>query len=232
MRRDTRKSKLKLFLYVVLVIFIGGSYLFFRQVQKEYTSITTFEECVSAGYTVLPTYPEQCKIPGKIFTNNSQVATTDTVASTTQHKNINPKNTTYDIEGQTVTLENGKAVLTSDQTEDFSSTTTVQYFGNELRVDIDGDTKEDAAFIVTSTGAGSGTFYYLVVALAKNEGYSGTNGILLGDRIAPQTTEWRNGEIVINYADRKPGEPMITKPSVGVSRYFKINNDTLVEIVK
>ncbi len=232
MRRNTRKSKLKLFLYVVLVIFIGGSYLFFRQVQKEYTSITTFEECVYAGYTVLPTYPEQCKIPGKIFTNNSQVATTDTVASTTQHKNMNPKNTTYDIEGQTVTLENGKAVLTSDQTEDFSSTTTIQYFGNELRIDIDGDTKEDTAFIVTSTAAGSGTFYYLVVAIAKNEGYSGTNGILLGDRIAPQTTEWRNGEIVVNYADRKPGDSMTTKPSVGVSRYFKINNDALVEIVK
>ena len=54
----------------------------------------------------------------------------------------------------------------------------------------------------------------------------------MGDRIAPHTTEWRNGEIVVNYADRKSDEPMTTKPSVGVSRYFRLENDTLIEIAK
>ncbi|HRH21982.1 MAG TPA: hypothetical protein PLJ58_02155, partial [bacterium] len=55
------------------------------------------------------------------------------------------------------------------------------------------------------------------------------NAILLGDRIAPQTTEWLDGEIVVNYAERKAGEAMTVSPSVGVSRYFQVADGTLIE---
>ena len=97
---------------------------------------------------------------------------------------------------------------------------------------LNGDKTEDIAFLITNSSGGSGTFYYVVAAVLEADGYRGTNAMLLGDRIAPQTTEFRNGEIIVNYADRKAGEPMTTPPSVGVSKYFKITNNRLVEIKK
>jgi hypothetical protein len=73
-------------------------------------------------------------------------------------------------------------------------------------------------------------FYYIVAALNTPTGYKGTDAILLGDRIAPQTTEFKGGKIVANYADRRQDEPFSEVPSVAVSKYFKITSGELVEI--
>ena len=127
----------------------------------------------------------------------------------------NYKNITYEIERQTVTLEKE-----------------IRYFGNDANGDLNGDGKEDIAFLLTQSPGGSGTFYYIAVALKTVDGHKGTNAMFLGDRIAPQTTEIRNGEIIVNYADRKLDEPMTTAPSVGVSKYFKVVNNRLIKVTK
>lgn len=116
-------------------------------------------------------------------------------------------------------------------TEEISPTptTTTRYFGNEAAGDLNGDGQADRAFIVTQDGGGSGTFYYVAASLTKAETPENLNTIFLGDRIAPQTTEIREGKIVVNYADRKEDEPMSAAPSVGVSRYFEVRNNELVE---
>jgi len=85
----------------------------------------------------------------------------------------------------------------------------------------------DAAVVLTQDSGGSGTFYYVAAAINTGSGTVGTNAILLGDRIAPQNILIQNGEIIANYADRNPGEPMTTSPSVGVSKYFVVNGSTL-----
>lgn len=233
MKKRTLKPVIKLFLYALLIIFIYIIYLYFKQAQTKYLSITNFDECVSAGYQILTNYPEQCKIPGKVFVNTTQIASAITVSTTTAVvKSRSPKNTSYDIEGKIYTLNNGM-VEQVENADGIMSTTTIKYFGNELRVDVTNDNKEDSAFILTSNNSGSGVFYYLVVAVINNSGeYDGTNGVLIGDRIIPKTTEFRNGEIVVNYLDRKFEEPMSTKPSVLTSRHFKVSNDVLVEISK
>lgn len=227
----TKSNKLKLFFNFLIASSLFGLYFFFKQIQSEYLAITSFQNCVDAGYPVLTTYPEQCKIPGKTFTNEAQLKESDVkeTPSTVSEKNMNPKNTSYDIEGDHVLLQNGEWRSTP-----LSSSTNkiVKYFGNELRIDINADGKEDTVFLLTENSGGSGTFYYVVAALNSDGGYTGTNGVLLGDRIAPQTTEFKNAEIVVNYTDRNPGEPMTTRPSLGVSRYFKIENQTLVEVQK
>ncbi len=102
------------------------------------------------------------------------------------------------------------------------------YFGNEAVGDLNGDGVPDVAFIFTQSGGGSGTFYYVVAALKEVQGYQGTNAVLLGDRIAPQTTEIKDGQLIVNYADRKPNEPMTAQPSVGVSKYLRVQGTTLV----
>jgi len=137
------------------------------------------------------------------------------------------KNATYVIEGQPVTLVNGHSEVPAAPGS--ASKVLTDYFGNDATGDLNGDGLPDVAFILTQNSGGSGTFYYVVAALRSSAGtYTGTNAVLLGDRIAPQTTEIKGGEVIVNYADRKPGEPMTAQPSVGVSKYLKVENGALV----
>ena len=140
------------------------------------------------------------------------------------------KNAEYLIEGQRVKLENG--VAETEAAPGSASKITTRYFGNELKTDLDGDGRDDVAFILTQERGGSGTFFYAVAALNTDRGYVGSDGYLLGDRIAPQSTNVSQNPrhesvVVFNYADRAPGEPMTARPSVGKSVYLKLSPATM-----
>jgi hypothetical protein len=141
------------------------------------------------------------------------------------------KDISYEIDGQIVLLRNG--VAETEIAPGSASKSVTRYFGNEARGDFNGDGSEDVAFLLTQNNGGSGTFYYVVAALKKpGGGYTGTNAVLLGDRIAPQTTEFKNNEIIVNYADRKSGDAMTMPPSVGVSKYLKVDGAKLIEVLQ
>jgi hypothetical protein len=105
------------------------------------------------------------------------------------------------------------------------------YFGNIAYGDFDGDGRKDGAFIITRETGGSGTFFYLIVALNTVDGYVNSQEFFLGDRIAPQATTigvpGNPKVIVVNYADRKPGESFVTPPSVGKSVWLLLDPETL-----
>lgn len=143
---------------------------------------------------------------------------------------LDARNTTYLIDNTPVTLIQGTAE--TEAAPGSASKIITKYFGNEARGDLNGDGFDDLAFLITRTGGGSGTFFYVVVALNTPDGYRGTNAVFLGDRISPQTSEIRGNELIVNYATRNPDEPMTTSPSVGVSKYFRIENGSLIEITK
>ncbi len=138
------------------------------------------------------------------------------------------KNATYVFDGSPITLTNGKAE--SETAPGSASKLVTQYFGNEATGDLNNDGIPDIAFLVTQQGGGSGTFYYVVVALKTKNGYQGTNAVLLGDRIAPQTIKIEDKMLVVTYKIRKPDEPIATQPSVSVSRYFTVDNNILNEM--
>jgi hypothetical protein len=102
----------------------------------------------------------------------------------------------------------------------------VDYFGNEVEADLDGDGDMDKAFIIRQVSEGSGTFYYLAGAINEGGKYHGTNAMFIGDRIAPQTTEFKDGQVIVNYADRAPTEPFTTPPSIGKSLHAKYSAAT------
>lgn len=123
------------------------------------------------------------------------------------------KNATYVIDGTPVTLKDGVAETAIANS---ASKVVTRYFGNEVFKDLNDDDVDDVVFLLTQESGGSGTFFYVVAALATETGYVGSEALLLGDRIAPQSTESGTGkQVVINYAERAPGEPMTTPPSVG-----------------
>ena len=103
-----------------------------------------------------------------------------------------------------------------------------RFFGNALWKDLNGDGRGDVAFLLTQTQGGSGTFFYLVAALNTETGCVGSQGLFLGDRIAPQTIESGPGNsIIVNYATRKPSDPMTAQPSVGKSLRLLLDARTM-----
>jgi heat shock protein HslJ len=148
---------------------------------------------------------------------------------------ISPKEATYTINGNQVTLVHGISV--TDSAPGSATKITTRYFGNEVVHDFNGDGRPDTAFILTQDTGGSGVFYYAVAALNTPRGYVGSQGFLLGDRIAPQATNIDEGTttvgtkrqnvIVFNYAERKQGESFATPPSVGKSVWLKLDSNTM-----
>lgn len=143
---------------------------------------------------------------------------------------FDPQNATYMIDGQPVTLVDGVSEV--EAAPGSATKTTTRYFGNEARGDLNGDGQEDLAYLITYDGGGSGLFYLVVAAIKNTEGYKITSPFLIGDRIAPQTTEIASQELRVNYAERKPGEPMTAQPSVGVTMRLKITPDGALELSK
>jgi len=162
-----------------------------------------------------------------IFSTPSQTETNtqEQPPALSDHKNIS-----YMIDGQSVQLTDGYSII--ETAPDSGTKKITSYFGNELVTDLDGDGVDDVAFVLTQETGGSGVFYYAVAALNTENGYVGSDGYLLGDRIAPQSTDIspnprHKNVVVFNYADRELDEPMTTQPSVGKSVYLKLVPDTM-----
>jgi len=144
-------------------------------------------------------------------------------------KQINTYDATYTIDGEKVTLKNGISETTIPNS---SSKIITKFWGNAIEHDLDEDGTLDNIFIITQATGGSGTFYYVVAKLNTKDGAKGSDAVLLGDRIAPQTTEMdeKNGRvnvIVVNYADRNLDESFAVAPSVGKSIWLKLDTKTM-----
>jgi len=140
-----------------------------------------------------------------------------------------PFNSTYIIDGNPVTLENGtaeKEILPGSATKIRTS-----IFGEPVWGDINSDDVDDAVLLLTHDPGGSGTFYYITAAIKTSKGYRGANTILIGDRIAPKDTHVdKDGFIRHNYADRASWEPFSVKPWIGKTKYLRIEEGSLKEL--
>jgi len=138
-----------------------------------------------------------------------------------------PLNATYIIDGQEITLIDGKSEI--EIAPGSASKIVTMNFGEPIYGDLDGDGVDDAALTLTQNSGGSGTFYYVAAALKKEGGYKGTNAVLLGDRIAPQEIHFDGSVIVANYTDRAAGESFAVQPSVGKTKYLYVKDGYLQE---
>jgi heat shock protein HslJ len=152
----------------------------------------------------------------------SEVVTSPEDVIATSTPALDNNDITFTIDGQEVTLVDGASAVAV--APDSASSVVTQYFGNEVAIDLDLDGHKDKVFLVTSDGGGSGVFFYVVGALWTKDGFVGTEAVFLGDRIAPQVTELgKNNTVVVNYADRAPGESFAVSPSWGKSLVLKFD---------
>jgi hypothetical protein len=145
-----------------------------------------------------------------------------------EQSTADPLNATYTIEGRDIPLLNGRREV--EATPGSATKIRTWVFDEPVWGDLNGNGAEDAALLLVHDPGGSGTFYYVAAALNTNGAYRGTNGVLLGDRIAPQNVAIRNGAVIANYADRRFEESMTSPPTVGVSKVMTLEAGELQEI--
>jgi len=140
-----------------------------------------------------------------------------------------PLNATYTIDEAEYLLKDGKSEM--EAAPNSAEKITTEIFGQPISRDLNGDGIGDyTMFLVQRTG-GTGSFYFVVSAISRKDGkVAGTNAVYLGDRIAPQNIQVKDGEIIANYADRYEGERMNVRPSLGVSKYIKLIDGVLKDI--
>ncbi|MEA3117069.1 MAG: hypothetical protein QOI13_339 [Paraburkholderia sp.] len=122
-------------------------------------------------------------------------------------RSVDYANATYRIENEDVTLSRGtRSVPVSPG----SATQRVTRLSGHPGCGRLGKKTAAAVFLVDKPG-GSGSYFYVGVALAEGPA---ANAVFLGDRIRPQSIAFRGSRIVVTYLDRKPSEPMVAKPTL------------------
>lgn len=155
---------------------------------------------------------------------------TEIAADSESRTGFDPLNTVYLIDNREVRLVNGEAIQPT--APDSSSQTVTRVWGEPLAVDLDRDGAEDAVLILTQTTGGSGTFYFVAAAIAKQGGYEGTAGLFLGDRIAPEPLATFDAGVRIAYLARDDDEPFAAEPTVPQRKQviYEQSNRGLVEV--
>ncbi len=136
-------------------------------------------------------------------------------------------NATYSIDRQSIALANGSA---EQAAAPGSATKIVTKLSDKQTVgDVNGDGKPDVAVVLIHTPGGSGTFQFVAVVLNDGtEKGKTSNAELLGDRISVEKLSIVDGQIVVDYLDRRSGEPMVTPPSVQATKKFVVKEGKLV----
>ncbi len=136
-------------------------------------------------------------------------------------------NATYTIGGQEITLTDGK---NEEQIPNSSATIITGLTDNMINGELNGDEVDDAGVILIQQPGGSGTFYYVASTYTTEDGYQGSNAILLGDRIKIKSIMIFDEVITVDYLDRGENEAMAVEPTVEVSRQFTLEDNNLLEI--
>ncbi len=134
------------------------------------------------------------------------------------------KNITYIVNGETFLMVDGEAQ--NEIAPNSATKNTLKIFGEPVEGDLNGDSVSDFAVLLQNQSGGTGVFYYAVLVMKKGEEYVPSEAMFLGDRIAPQTVEIKDGRAVYNFADRKAGEPMSAPASLAKSVWVHYDKNT------
>jgi len=112
-----------------------------------------------------------------------------------------------------------------------SATTTRVQLGEERALgDVNGDGAEDAAVTLWVQPGGTGTFHYVAVVINEKGMPKPLAPEFLGDRIIVKSLAIQPGKVVVTLLERRPDEPMTAKPTIEVTRTFKLQGGKLVEV--
>lgn len=232
-------SKKNILVLTVTLLGFFGFYVYFKNAETKYSRVTSFEDCVSLGYPVLATYPEQCKIPGRTFVNPDQVkpreeqttvtldtgtTTSDAIVVKKEYAHEDYKNTRYTLEGKIVSLLNGTGTVVL--IEGSNNPALVSYFGDDVHFDANSDNIDDVAFLLKVDSEVGIPLYYLALAITGNNAtQQGANAVFVGENISPQTVFYKNTTITVSYGEKKTKNQKTTTMK---SKEFTVRDGVLV----
>jgi hypothetical protein len=197
-------------------------YLYFSYVDKQYNNITSFDSCVTAGFPLLPTYPETCHLPGKKFLNPRQqkeIASTKPISDTAdEFENI--LSLPYITDGIRATFRKENA--TTSEKREPTPEKLFLYSGTHHIHDVTHDGKQDILFVAQETASNTINASYLFLAVGLYDGYSGSNGIFIDTDVASTSFIYSTSTITVNYYKK-------TSPLVALKKVLHIKNDILAE---
>ncbi len=138
---------------------------------------------------------------------------------------FDPMNASYDLDGKIVSFIDGHSE--KEAVPGSAAKIETSIFGEPARGDLDADGDEDAALMIIENPGGTGTFFYVSVAINDSTGTIGIDSVFLGDRVIPQNISIINGEIVVNYTVREKGEPFSAEPTVDATTRIILVNGKL-----
>ncbi len=138
-----------------------------------------------------------------------------------------PSNATFTFDEGLITLKNGvnqtPIVPNSATVIETTLTNTIEYG------DINNDKKNDAVMFIIQDGGGSGVFTYIAGFVSGPLNYKGTNAVLIGDRLKPESISIKDEVITVTYWQRLPDQPFSVEPSLKTSQYFIYKNGRLID---
>ena len=144
----------------------------------------------------------------------------------------NPLNATYVIGTESITLVNGFADRPAAPGS--SARVTTEVWGSPEFADLDADGHQDAVLILIHSTGGSGTFYYVATAAFHEQGYRGTAGVFLGDRINVQGVGIDENRITVKFLGRNPSDAFSTPPSKPMEQLviYDSGSNQLIEVAR
>ena len=128
-------------------------------------------------------------------------------------KVLSPLDATYIMGGRSVTLNdgvNGK----------------ISVHGEPSFGDINDNRFDDAVLILKQETDQEKVFYYVALAMNEYGEYTGTDTILLGDRINPLIFNIKNKRAVVSYLARSAGQSVKTPPLVHTVLHLQVEEET------
>lgn len=216
---ELTKSRIFLIAFIVAIIL---SYSFFQKQRATYASITTFDGCVAAGFPRLETYPEQCKMPGKTFTNPRQKATSPAPSAESTDTPLHDfRNESYVIDGMKIEFVNGHANYITTSIKSPPATTTSDIVGEPFVFRDPSSMSSTTVLIIKSMRTGAKKeYYHLTASLQLRDTSTGINAVYLGEDVNTPSFVYKNGKIVLRYET----------PKKRIERQFIIENNLLIEI--
>ncbi len=205
--------------FTVLVI----SYQYFHTVQTKYLAITSFKECVDAGFQVITTYPEKCISYGKSFVNPLQKKNDQKSLRVPFVENTDYKNQAYIIEGEQIRFTDGRGILPPNFVLK-QATTSLRIADTPFLHDINNDGIQDTIFLIrTEDQIAKKSTYYLYSSVSLREGFYGSNALFRDFALIDAAFMYKNGEIVIGYTIEGASTTLKQK-------YFTFEDDILKQL--
>lgn len=139
-------------------------------------------------------------------------------------------NRTYLIEGEEITLTDGKAE--TEIVPDSATKMKTEIWGDPLISYNEDGTVDYAAVILINDGGGSGTFYYVAAPINKGNGdYYISEAQFIGDRVKIESVlAGKDGDIVIDYLKHGEDQSMADEPTENAQSTFVIVDDILNKV--